>query len=71
MKMGLRLMEVAQVVFGHVSFPSQSIGRMSSWAELRVVQKNKQPLKKGCRERAEKKEVDQRGKDRDVQWVGK
>lgn len=44
---------------------------MSSWAELRAVQKNKQPLKKRCRERAEKKEADQRDKDRVVQRVGK
>lgn len=45
---------------------------MCSWAELRAMQKEKPSLlKKGCRERAEKKKLDQRGEDRDVQRVGK
>lgn len=46
-KTGLRLMEAAQVALGRVGFPSQSIGRMSSWAELRTVWKKEQPLEKG------------------------
>lgn len=43
---------MAQIAVGHVGFPSQRIGRMSSWAE----QKKEHPLEKGMQRKSRKKE---------------
>lgn len=37
--------ELAEIAIGHLGFSSQSVGRTSSWAKLRAVQKKEQPLK--------------------------
>lgn len=37
--------ELAEKAVGHLGFSSQSVGRTSSWAKLRAVQKKEQPLK--------------------------
>lgn len=46
---------MARVAVRHVGFPSQSTGRMSSGAELRVVQKKEQPLEKGMQRKGREK----------------
>lgn len=47
---------MTQIAVGCLGFSSLSIGRISSWAELRALHKEKQSLlKKGCRERAEQR----------------